>query len=65
MVEKASTRLSIKSGESTYPTNQVEYVRSIFDEKREHACHQVNAGYYHGSGMNQCTDGSRTFHGIR
>lgn len=55
---------SIKSGESIYLINQVEYVWSIFDEKWEYVCYQVNVGYYYGGGMNQCIDGSWIFYGV-
>ena len=61
----ASHTCCIECGECTYPSNHVQRIRCIGNEKWEHTCHQIYTGNYHGSRMNQCADRSRTFHCIR
>ena len=54
----------IECREGSYVCHDVQHAGSIFYEQREHACHQIDPCNHHRGGMNQCTDGRRTFHGI-
>ncbi|CCY55692.1 uncharacterized protein BN464_02056 [Bacteroides eggerthii CAG:109] len=42
----------------------MQHLRCIVYEEREHTCHQIHACNHHCGGVDQCADGSRTFHCI-